>query len=102
VAALGGLVGKFLGVEAAPIAFRDDGVSWSVQAGNKVHIDGKGARGLDPGRPALQLSNTGHPAADTFSLAKPSHSRVETFGLRWEDTSGRNNAQYAPFSWRSA
>jgi len=102
MAALGGLVGKFLGAEAAPIVFRRDGASWSVQAGNKVRIEGKGAKGLDPERSPLQLSNTGHPAADTFSLANASNSRVDALGLRWEDSSGRNNAQYAPFSWRSA
>ena len=54
MAALGGLVGKFLGAESAPIAFRRDGVSWSVQAGNKIRIEGKGAKGLDPERAPLQ------------------------------------------------
>jgi hypothetical protein len=102
MAALGGLVGKFLGAEPAPIAFQRNGGSWSVQAGSKVRIEGKGANGLDPERPPLQLANTGHPAADTFSLANASNSHVAALGLAWDDTSGRNNAQYAPFSWRSA
>lgn len=102
MAALGGLVGKFLGAEPAPIAFRRDGVSWSVQAGDKVRIEGQGATGMDPTRPPLQLTNTGHPAADTFSLAHASNSRVDLLGLAWQDASKRNNAQYAPFSWRSA
>ena len=102
MAALGGLIGKFLGAEHAPIVFRRDGVSWSVQAGNKVRIEGKGATGIDPARPPMQLSNTGHPAADTITLANASNSRVDLLGLAWEDASRRNNAQYAPFSWRSA
>jgi hypothetical protein len=100
MAVLGGLVGKFLGVETAPIEFRRDGVSWSVDAKDKVRIEGQGAFGLDPARGPLQLSNTGHPAADTFSLAHASNSRVAALGLSWSDASGRNNAQYAPFSWR--
>jgi hypothetical protein len=102
MAALGGLVGKFLGAESAPITFGRSGASWSVHAGDKVHIEGRGATGIDPSRPPLQLSNTGHPAADTFSLANASNSHVAAVGLVWDDKTGRNNAQYAPFSWRSA
>jgi hypothetical protein len=66
MAALGGLVGKFLGVESAPIAFSDGG------------------------------------AADTFTLARASDSRIAALGVSWSDASGRNNAQYAPFAWKSA
>jgi hypothetical protein len=101
MAAVGGLVSKFLGVETAPIEFKRDGVSWSVNAKDKIRIEGQGAFGLDPTRGPLQLSNTGHPAADTFSLARAANSRVAALGLSWSDASGRNNAQYAPFSWSS-
>jgi len=102
MAALEGLIGKFLGAESAPIVFERDGFSWSVQAGNKIRIEGKGAKGLDPERPPMQLTNTGHPAADTFSLANASNSHVAALGVVWDDPSGHNNAQFAPFSWRSA
>jgi hypothetical protein len=27
---------------------------------------------------------------------------VRVFGLAFDDVSGKNNGQYAPFSWRSA
>lgn len=101
MAAVGGLVGKFLGVETAPIEFHRDGVSWSVEAKGKIRLEGQGAVGLDPTREPLQLTNTGHPAADTFSLAHASNSRVAALAVNWSDASGRNNAQYAPFSWRS-
>ena len=101
MAAVGGLVGKFLGVEVAPIEFRRDGVSWSVNAKDKVRIEGRAAFGLDPARGPLRLSNTGHPAADTFSLARTCNSRVDAFGVSWSDASGLNNGQYAPFSWSS-
>jgi hypothetical protein len=50
----------------------------------------------------LRLQNTGHPAADTFTLAHPSKSHVHALGLAWDDVSGTNNGQYAPFSWKSA
>ena len=50
----------------------------------------------------LHLDNTGHPAADRFALAPAARSRVLALGLAWEDVSGKNNGQYAPFSWRNA
>lgn len=103
MAALGGLVGKFLGVESAPIKFdRDRGASWSVRAADKIRLAGRGAVGLNAEAPPMQLTNTGHPAADTFSLAHASDSHVAALGVSWSDASGRNNAQYAPFSWRNA
>ena len=102
MAALSGLVGKFLGVESAPIEFRRDGVSWSVNASNLVRMAAQAATGLNPAAEPMQLSNTGHPAADTFTLARASSSHVSALGVSWDDTTGRNNGQYAPFSWRSA
>ena len=102
IAALSGLVGTFLGVESAPIEFRRDGVSWSVNASNLVRMTAQGATGLNPAVAPMQLSNTGHPAADTFSLARASNSHVAAFGVSWDDASGRNNGQYAPFNWHSA
>jgi hypothetical protein len=102
MAAVGGLVGKFLGVEAAPVVFQQSGNSWTVTAGEKIRIEGKGATGIDPNAAPMQLTNTGHPAADTFTLAHASNSRVAALGVSWSDASGRNNGQYAPFSWRGA
>jgi hypothetical protein len=102
MAAVSGLVGKFLGVESAPIVFKKDGASWSVNASSKIHLAGKAATGLNPDAAPMQLSNTGHPAADTFTLARASDSRVAALGVSWADATGRNNAQYAPFAWKSA
>ena len=103
MAALSGLVGKFLGVESAPIRFDRDGVKWSVKAANLVDMAAEGVRGLNPNSAEpLHLDHTGHPAADRFALARASTSRVQALGLRWEDASGNNNGQYAPFTWRSA
>jgi hypothetical protein len=102
MAALSGLVGKFLGVESAPIVFQQDGPSWSVNASSMISLAGRAASGLNPDAPPMQLTNTGHPAADTFTLARAADSRVAAFGVSWGDASGRNNAQYAPFAWRNA
>ena len=103
ISALSGLIGKFLGVEVAPIRFDRSGARWSVNASSLVDMAAEGAKGLNPNAAEpLYLDNTGHPAADRFALAHPSKSHVHAFGLAWDDVSGKNNGQYAPFSWRSA
>jgi hypothetical protein len=103
MAMLSALVGKFLGVESAPISFARNGVKWSVKAGGMVDMAAEGAMGMSPDSPEpLTLDHTGHPAADRFALARAARSHVQALGLTWSDGSGKNNGQYAPFSWRSA
>ncbi|MEO6445904.1 MAG: DUF1326 domain-containing protein [Gemmatimonadaceae bacterium] len=103
IAALSGLVGTFLGVESAPISFDRSGTKWSVTAKGLVDMSAEAAMGLDPNATEpLYLENTGHPAANRFALARALKSHVNALGLSWNDTSGKNNGQYAPFSWRSA
>jgi hypothetical protein len=103
MSALSGLVGKFLGVESAAIRFDRSGARWSVTAAHLVDMAAQGANGIDPNATEpLHLDNTGHPAASRFALAHASKSHVHALGLAWDDVSGKNNGQYAPFSWRSA
>lgn len=103
MAALSSLVGKLLGVESASIRFDRNGARWSVKASNLVDMAAEGAMGINPNATEpLYLDNTGHPAADRFALARASKSHVHALGLNWDDASGKNNGQYAPFSWRSA
>jgi hypothetical protein len=98
---LSGLIGKFLGVESAPIQFDRDGVKWSVKAASVVDMAAEGVKGINPdATEPLYLDNTGHPAANRFALARASKSHVHALGLAWDDTTGRNNGQYAPFSWQ--
>lgn len=101
MAALSGLIGKFLGVESAPITFNRQGRTWSIKAGDLVDMSATGASGLNPDK-ELRFENTGHPAADSFTLARASRSRINALGLSWRDDTGANNGQYAPFSWKSA
>jgi len=103
MAALSPLVGKFLGVESAPIRFDRTGLKWSVTAARFVDMAAEGVVGINPGATEpIHLDNTGHPAANRFALARALKSHVDALGLSWSDTSGKNNGQYAPFSWRSA
>ncbi len=101
--ALAPLVGKFLGAASAPIRFERSGAEWSVSAAKLVDMAARGAMGINPNvTEPLYLENTGHPATNRFALAHATRSRVNALGLSWTDTSGKNNGQYAPFSWRSA
>jgi hypothetical protein len=101
MAALSGLVGSFAGAESAPMRFSRDGMKWSVNAGKFVDMAAEGAMGVDPdAREPLQLDHTGHPAANRFSLAHAARSHVHALGIDWDDAGGRNNGQYAPFSWQ--
>ena len=103
LAAISGLVTKFLGVEPARIRFDDDGRRWSIDAPGLVQMAGEPAMGLDPGATQpIQLRNTGHPAVSNFSLARVAESHVHAFGLDWDDATGRNNGQFAPFAWQGS
>jgi hypothetical protein len=103
MAALSGLIGKFLGVQTSPIRFDHSGPKWSVKASTFVDMAAEAAHGINPATTEpLFLDNTGHPAANRFALAHASNSHVHTLGLNWDETSGKNNGQYAPFSWRSS
>lgn len=103
MAAVSPLVGTFLGVESAPIRFERSGARWSVKAAGFVDMAAEAAMGIDPNvTEPLYLGNTGHPAASRFALAHALTSHVDALGLNWHDTSGKNNGQFAPFSWRSA
>src|SRR5262249_39074550 len=103
MAALSGLIGKFLGVESASITFDRQGGTWPVNAPGFVDMAAEGAKGINPNAAEpLCLENTGHPAADRFALARASKSHVNALGLKWDDVTGKNNGQYAPFSWQSA
>jgi hypothetical protein len=103
MAVLAGMITNFLGVDAAPIRFDRDGVRWSVNASSFVSMSAEPAMGIDPTTTEpLQLGNTGHPANTKVSLANAVHSQVNALGVSWNDTSGKNNGQYAPFTWANA
>ena len=103
MAALAGLVGSFVGVDVAPIRFERAGAKWSVAAPTRVDMAAEGAMGLNPDETEpLHFEHTGHPAADRFALARASRSHIHALGFNWDDASGKNNGQYAPFSWQSA
>jgi hypothetical protein len=103
MAGLAGLIGQFLGVESASIKFDRAGAQWSVSAANMIDMSAQAAMGINPeNSEPLKLSNTGHPASDSLLLDHALKSHVNALGLKWDDVSGGNNGQHAPFSWRGA
>ena len=96
MSALAPFVGHFLGVQSAAIRISHSGARWSVNAGELVDIAADAAEDCTP------LENTGHPAAERLALAHAVRSHVNALGLRWNDASGRNNGQFAPFHWRNS
>ena len=100
MAVLSGLVGNFLGVDAAPIRIERSGLKWTARASELVEMGAEGAMGINPGATEpLQIDNTGHPANDRLALCHATRSHVNALGLAWNDDSGRNNGHFAPFDW---
>ena len=98
--ALGPLVGNFAGVEAKPIKLEAKGMKRSVSIPGVLDIAVEGIPGAKQDEP-IYFDNVGHPAASRLALAKATRSHLHAFGINWDDTSGRNNGHFAPFSWRS-
>jgi hypothetical protein len=100
MAALGPLVGTFAGVETKPIKLEGKGMKRAVSIPGVLDIAIEGIAGAKQDEPIF-LDNVGHPAASRLALAKASRSHMHAFGINWDETSGRNNGHFAPFSWRS-
>lgn len=97
VAGLAPLIGRFHGVEERRVEFAGDGSSWSVRVPDRIDQAVEGAKGL--GGEVLHLDNSGHPAANRLALAHATRSHIDAFGIRYDETSGRNNGHFAPFRW---
>lgn len=100
MAALGPLVGTFLGVESKPIQFQMSGMNASVSIPGVLEQSLEGVPSPSKQGEPLYLENTLHPANPQIALAKSTGSHVSVFGLKWDDTSGNNNGHFAPFNWQ--
>lgn len=97
MAMLAPLVGRFAGVERAPVSFTQEGNSWSVRAGELIDQTCEAVANMD-GQPTY-LDNVSHPMNSRLGLARASRSAFDAFGIRWKDESGSRNGHFAPFSW---
>jgi hypothetical protein len=96
-AALGPLLGEFLGIEQASIAIESDGKEHHIKVGELV--DFTGARVTVESGEQVELTNiVVHPAGPTLGLAPVSQSQVSAFGI---DFSGQDLSGFANrFSWK--
>jgi len=99
MAAVAPLVGEIAGIEKRPISFEQDGMSYTVRAGDLVDQSITGvASAVAEGEP-IYLDNVLHPVATKLALARATSSKFHAFGIDWEDSSGTRNGHFAPFSW---
>ena len=92
------LIGELLGVQTAPIDYREDGRRHRVRIGDAVDIEIEDfVPPLNPQGEVSKLTGMFHPANSTLTIAQATTSRVNAFGLQL-DHSGKNGHS-APFSW---
>ena len=101
MAAVGPLVGTFAGVDVKPIRIERDGLRRSVSIPGALDLAVEGIKGANQNEP-VYLDNVAHPAASRLALAKASRGHMHAFGIDWDDTTGKNNGHFAPFSWSSS
>jgi hypothetical protein len=96
MSALGPLVSENLGVQRAPIEFRDDGLRHSVKIGDAVELEIEDVVpfGAHDGKP-VKLVGVFHPAGRELTVARATSSKVDAFGVQYEGKS----AFSSPFSW---
>ncbi len=97
MAALAPLIGSVLGVESAPIDYRDDGLRHSVRIGEGVAIEVEDFVPQGFSEPT-RVQGVGHPSNTTLTVARPVSSRIEAFGMTFQN--GGKSAFSAPFNWR--
>jgi len=95
-AALGPLLGEFLGIEQAPISIESDGKNHHIKVGDQVDYRGERVT-VESGDPVTLTNIVAHPAGPTLGLAPVSSSKVSAFGIEYsgQDLSGFANR----FSW---
>ena len=101
MAAVGPLVGRLAGVDVKPIRIERDGLRRSVSIPGALDLAVEGIKGANQNEP-VYFDNVAHPAASRLALAKASRGHMHAFGIDWDDTTGKNNGHFAPFSWSSS
>ena len=97
LAALGPLIGEFLGIEQAAINIESDARNHRVRVGELIDYSGERVT-LESGDPVALTNIVAHPAGPTLGLAPVSRAQVSAFGIEYsgQDLSGFANR----FSWK--
>ena len=96
-AALGPLLGEFLGVERAPMEFHENGRVHGLKIGDTVQLEIQDlvSWGAEDG-PPVQYTNVFHPAGSTLTVSEAKNVKVDAFGIAYEGRGGFSNSE---FSW---
>jgi hypothetical protein len=85
-------------VESRPVRIEGSGSKWTVSVPDMVEEGVEGQSGMSG--ETIHLLHTGHPAADSLALGHSTGTRINAFGITYEEMSGRNNGHFAAFDWR--
>jgi len=99
MAAVSPLVGEMVGIERRPISFVQDGLGYSVKAGELVDQELAGVPSATQKGEPIYLDNVAHPVSSKLAVATATRSRIHAFGIDWDDASGTRNGNFAPFAW---
>lgn len=97
-AALGPLLGEFLGVEQAPITIEANGKQHHISVGDSVDYTGQRVT-LEDGSPITLTNIVAHPAGPDMGLAPVTSATVSAFGIEYDGTDLSGFAH--PFRWSS-
>jgi hypothetical protein len=96
MAGLAPLIGEVLGIEQKPIEFAESGHKHHLKIGNEVAIEVEDYIPEGMSEPT-RLVGVGHPANTTLNVARPTTSRIKTFGMEFHNEG--KSAFSAPYSW---
>lgn len=91
------LVGEFLGIQAMPVSYADEGRRHRAQWGDAVTMEVEDFVSGPMAEP-VQLQHVFHPSNSTLTVAKAVNSQVSAFGIDFGQV-GTNGCS-APYSWR--
>jgi hypothetical protein len=94
--ALGPLIGENLGLERAPIEFREEGLRHSVKIGDAVDIEVEDVVpfGVESGQPA-KLTGIFHPVGSELTVSRATRAKVDAFGIQFEGKAGYSTSKFA-------
>jgi hypothetical protein len=70
----------------------------SMRAGDLLDQECEGLPGANPDEPQY-IDNVPHPVNTRVAMAKATRSKMNAFGMQWDDSTGKRNGHFAPFSW---
>jgi len=102
MATLGPLISSFLGTQKKPIRFEKSGLRRAVVIPGVLDQAVEGVPSMGNPDEPLVIDNSMHPVNPRVALARATKSVISAFGLSLNDSTGRNNGHFAPFSWQGA